>query len=120
MVVADLPHPGITASTKLYAQEFYGLARRVLAPGGRLVVHGGAVASRPRDFWTVDATLRAAGLRTTAYRVRGRQSGFAAGPDRGPADTAHAHRDWGFVLAAGRHTPAAPSTPPAPGPGRGR
>ncbi|MEZ3179256.1 polyamine aminopropyltransferase [Streptomyces pimonensis] len=102
VVVSDLPHPGITASTKLYAQEFYGLARRVLAPDGRLVVHGGAVASRPRDFWTVDSTLRAAGLRTAAYRVSGRRTGFAAGPDRGATATAHTHRDWGFVLAARR------------------
>lgn len=116
VVVADLPHPGITASTKLYAQEFYGLARRALAPGGRLVVHGGAVRSRPRDFWTVDATLRAAGLRTTAYRVRGRQTGFAHGPDRGPADTAAAHRDWGFVLAADRHTPRPRLDPAGPRP----
>ncbi|MFE2275826.1 polyamine aminopropyltransferase [Streptomyces sp. NPDC059454] len=100
VVVSDLPHPGIAASTKLYAQEFYGLTRRVLAPGGRLVVHGGAVSSRPRDFWTVDSTLRAAGLRTAAYRVSGRRTGFAAGPDRGATATAHAHRDWGFVLAA--------------------
>lgn len=116
VVVSDLPHPGITASTKLYAQEFYGLARQVLAPGGRLVVHGGAVESRARDFWTLDATLRAAGLRTTAYRVRGRQSGYAAGPDRGPADTARAHRDWGFVLAADRHTPWPRLDPAGPRP----
>lgn len=39
VVVSDLPDPDLTASTKLYSQEFYGLARRVLAPGGRLVVH---------------------------------------------------------------------------------
>lgn len=32
VVISDLPDPGITASTKLYSQEFYGLARRVLAP----------------------------------------------------------------------------------------
>ncbi|GGW81827.1 polyamine aminopropyltransferase [Streptomyces griseoloalbus] len=115
VVVSDLPHPGITASTKLYSQEFYGLARRVLAPRGRLTVHGGAVASRPRDFWTVDATLRAAGLRTAAYRTRGRQAGFAAGPDRAPADTAHADRDWGFVLAA-RHVPAPRLDPSGPHP----
>ncbi|WP_149548112.1 polyamine aminopropyltransferase [Streptomyces marokkonensis] len=114
VVVSDLPHPGITASTKLYSREFYGLARRVLAPGGRLVVHGGAVASRPRDFWTVDATLRAAGLRTAAYRVRGRQAGFAAGPDRVPV-TARAHRDWGFVLAA-RHAPGPRLDPSGPRP----
>ncbi|MFI2377191.1 polyamine aminopropyltransferase [Streptomyces sp. NPDC018964] len=115
VVVSDLPHPGITASTKLYAQEFYGLARRVLAPGGRLVVHGGAVESRPRDFWTVDATLRAAGLRTAAYRVSGRRAGFAAGPDRGATATAHAHRDWGFVLAA-RNAPVPRLDPAGPRP----
>ncbi|GGQ74232.1 polyamine aminopropyltransferase [Streptomyces pilosus] len=111
VIVSDLPHPGITASTKLYSQEFYGLARRTLAPDGRFVVHGGAVAHRPRDFWTVDATLRAAGFRTAAYRVRGRQAGFAAGPDRSPVRTAHAHRDWGFVLAA-RHRPPEPRLDP--------
>ncbi|MFG2573319.1 polyamine aminopropyltransferase [Streptomyces sp. NPDC048481] len=99
VVVADLPDPGITASTKLYSEEFYGLARRALAPGGRLVVHAGPVATRPRVFWTVEATLRAAGLRTAPYRVDGRATGFTAGPDR-TADTARAPRDWGFVLAA--------------------
>ncbi|MER6789536.1 polyamine aminopropyltransferase [Streptomyces sp. NPDC000658] len=99
VVVADLPDPGITASTKLYSQEFYGLARRALAPGGRLVVHAGPVATRPRVFWTVEATLRAAGLRTAPYRVDGRATGFTVGPDR-TADAARAPRDWGFVLAA--------------------
>ncbi|MCT9078961.1 polyamine aminopropyltransferase [Streptomyces fulvoviolaceus] len=99
VVIADLPDPGITASTKLYSQEFYGLARRVLAPDGRLVVHAGPVASRPRVFWTVDTTLRAAGFRTTPYCVGGRDSGFAAGPDR-TSGASRAPHDWGFVLAA--------------------
>ncbi|MFE9092973.1 polyamine aminopropyltransferase [Streptomyces sp. NPDC007264] len=104
VVVADLPDPGITASAKLYSQEFYGLARRALAPGGRLVVHAGPVTSRPWVFWTVEATIRAADLRTVPYRVGGRASGFAAGPDRSP-NGSRAPRDWGFVLAA--------RTPPA-------
>ncbi|MER6673740.1 polyamine aminopropyltransferase [Streptomyces sp. NPDC000983] len=99
VVVSDLPDPGITASTKLYSQEFYGLAARALRDGGRLVVHAGPVVSRPRVFWTVEATLRAAGLRTAPYCVAGRDPGFAAGPDRssGRGDAPH---DWGFVLAA--------------------
>ncbi len=118
VVVSDLPHPGITASTKLYAQEFYGLARQVLGPGGRLVVHGGAVASRRRDFWTLDATLRAAGLRTTAYRVRGRQSGYAAGPDRGPR-TRPPPTTTGGSCWPPTGTPRDPaSTRPGPGPAR--
>ncbi|NEC81889.1 spermidine synthase, partial [Streptomyces sp. SID7958] len=66
------PHPAITESSKLYSQEFYGLARRVLAPGGRLVAHTGPVAGRPRVLWTVESTLRAAGLGTAPYRVTGR------------------------------------------------
>ncbi|WP_328872787.1 polyamine aminopropyltransferase [Streptomyces sp. NBC_00287] len=98
VVVSDLPDPGITASTKLYAQEFYGLVQRMLTDDGRLVVHAGPMASRPRVFWTVEATLRASGLRTAPYCVAGRAPGFAAGPDRstGRADAPH---DWGFILA---------------------
>ncbi|MFJ8789004.1 polyamine aminopropyltransferase [Streptomyces sp. NPDC102462] len=99
VVIADLPDPGITASTKLYSEEFYGLTRRVLAKDGRLAVHAGPVAARPRVFWTVEATMRAAGLGTSPYRVPGRDTGFTAGPDRssGAARTPH---DWGVVLAA--------------------
>lgn len=95
VVISDLPDPGITAGTKLYSQEFYGLARRALADGGRLTVHAGPVTSRPRVFWTVDATIRAAGLHTAPYRVAGRDS----------------TSDWGFVLAA-------PGSTPPLGPGR--
>ncbi|MET7697108.1 polyamine aminopropyltransferase [Streptomyces sp. NPDC005485] len=99
VVISDLPDPGITASTKLYSQEFYGLASRVLAPDGRLAVHAGPVATRRRIFWTVDATVRAAGLHTVPYRVGGRDIGFAAGPDR-TAGASRAPHDWGFLLAA--------------------
>ncbi|MFF8777973.1 polyamine aminopropyltransferase [Streptomyces sp. NPDC015140] len=106
VVISDLPDPGITASTKLYSQEFYGLLRRVLAPDGRLVVHAGPAAARPRTFWTVDATLRAAGLPTVAYRVAARDAGFTPGPDRTAAGP-RAARDWGFLLAA-RTPPALP------------
>ncbi|SDK50632.1 polyamine aminopropyltransferase [Streptomyces indicus] len=98
VVVSDLPDPGITASTKLYSQEFFGLAGRLLAPEGRFVVHAGSASTRPRAFWTVDASVRAAGLATVPYSAGGRLAGFAAGPDRGAAGP-HQPRDWGFVLA---------------------
>ncbi len=99
VIVSDLPDPGITPSTKLYSQEFYGLAARALNPGGRIAVHAGPLSTRPRTYWTVESTLRAAGLRTTPYSAGGRLSGFAAGPDRtlGAADAPP--QDWGFVLA---------------------
>ncbi|MFF8938437.1 polyamine aminopropyltransferase [Streptomyces paradoxus] len=100
VVVSDLPDPRITVSTKLYSQEFYGLARRALAPGGRLVVHAGPVAAGPRVHWTVEATLRAAGLRTAPYGTGGRRVAAAPGPGRTPADRSGAPRDWRFVLAA--------------------
>ncbi|MBT2451864.1 polyamine aminopropyltransferase [Streptomyces sp. ISL-43] len=107
VIVSDLPDPGITPSTKLYSQEFYGLAARALRPGGRLAVHAGPLATRPRTYWTVDATLRAAGLSTAPYSAGGRLSGFAAGPDRvlGAAATVPPPQDWGFVLAAREGVP---------------
>nr|WP_212914871.1 polyamine aminopropyltransferase [Streptomyces sp. TS71-3] len=87
LVVSDLPDPTRTASTKYYSQEFYGLVHRALAPGGSFVVHAGRSGAPDRQFWTVDATLRAAGLATRPYRV-------------GP---------WDFLLAGDGAGVAAPS-----------
>ncbi|MEU8521960.1 polyamine aminopropyltransferase [Streptomyces sp. NBC_01216] len=102
VVISDLPDPGITASTKLYSAEFYGLLARSLANDGRLVVHAGSASARPHTYWTVDATLRAAGFATRPYDARGRAAGFAAGPDRveRATGTERGPRDWGFLLAA--------------------
>ncbi|MFI5582389.1 spermidine synthase [Streptomyces sp. NPDC051822] len=101
VVISDLPDPGITPSTKLYSQEFYGLVARVLTPSGRFAVHAGSVADRPRTYWTVDATLRAAGFATRPYSASGRTPGFAAGPDRADRSggTGQGPADWGFLLA---------------------
>jgi spermidine synthase len=65
VILADLPAPGQSRAAKYYSQEFYGLAGRVLAPGGRLAVHTDG------SLWTVRATLRAAGLSAAAYRAPG-------------------------------------------------
>ncbi|MET9958762.1 polyamine aminopropyltransferase [Streptomyces sp. NPDC006326] len=106
VIVSDLPDPGITPSTKLYSQEFYGLAARALSPGGRIAVHAGPMATRPHTYWTVEATLRAAGLRTSPYSAGGRLSGFAAGPDRRSRGATGAQPlDWGFVLAGRDRAP---------------
>ncbi|MEW2635179.1 polyamine aminopropyltransferase [Streptomyces sp. NPDC048389] len=113
VIVSDLPDPGISAGTKLYSLEFYGLARRALADGGRFVVHAGPTA-RPRTYWTVDATLRAAGYGTVAYRVRCAEAGAAGGPERFRAAAARS-TDWGLLLAAVGRTPRlglGPDTPP--------
>ncbi len=122
VVVSDLPRPQNTQSTKLYSLEFYGLAGRALADGGRLAVHaaswsaggpeggpegdsdagsgtggpGAGPGGAADSLWTVAATVRAAGLTPSAYE---------AGDGDGR---------WGFVLAARR--PLAPSLPPGAAP----
>ncbi|OON74960.1 polyamine aminopropyltransferase [Streptomyces tsukubensis] len=104
VIISDLPNPGLTASTKLYSQEFYGLASRALAPDGRLAVHVGPVSAGRRTLWRADATVRAAGLAPVPYTVsRRRGDGFEAGPDRGLVETRTTH-DWAFLLA-GRARP---------------
>ncbi|WP_461013987.1 polyamine aminopropyltransferase [Streptomyces daliensis] len=106
VIVSDLPDPAISPSTKLYSQEFYGLASRALARNGRLAVHAGAPGERPRDYWTVESTMRAVGLRTSPYVVDGRLSGFTSGPNRsvhgggGSGERDEQPRDWGYVLAS--------------------
>ncbi|MGW1539154.1 polyamine aminopropyltransferase [Streptomyces sp. NPDC002309] len=113
VVIADLPDPGITDSAKLYSQEFYGLTRRVLADDGRLSVHAGPVRSRPDAFWTVETTIRAAGLHTAPHRVSGQDPASTAHPAPGPAPTAN---DWGFVLAACGGTPSPGTAHDVPAP----
>ncbi|ANW19475.1 polyamine aminopropyltransferase [Streptomyces clavuligerus] len=105
VVIVDLPEPGTTRSAKFYSQEFYGLLGGALADGGRLVVHAGPSGTRPRTYWTVEATLRAAGFRATAYRADGGLSRLAAGPEREGRATMTAPCDWGFLLAAHASAP---------------
>lgn len=106
VVIADLPDPGDTSGTRLYAREFYGLAARALAPDGRLAVHAGPAESRPRSYWTVAATLRAAGFAVRAYSAPGGADvpgdEGADGADRGAQghQDARAVHDWGLLLAA--------------------
>ncbi|MFB8087832.1 polyamine aminopropyltransferase [Streptomyces sp. NPDC055992] len=113
VVISDLPDPGISASTKLYSAEFYGLVAEALAPDGRLVVHAGPPLGRPRTYWTVDASMRAAGLHPRPYRVSGRSSGFAVGPDRARGGT-QGDRGWGFLLAGAAARPTLGLAPDAP------
>ncbi|RLL67684.1 polyamine aminopropyltransferase [Streptomyces sp. Z26] len=104
VIVSALPDPRISANTKLYSREFYGLAARVLAPRGRVVVHAGAQDLGSRAFWTVESTMRAAGLRTTPYAVPGRTPAHTSDGDRGHRREGNGRRHWSFVLASGHHT----------------
>lgn len=94
-VIIDMPDPDSTATAKLYSQEFYSLAKRVLNPEARMVVQAGSPYFAPRTFDCIDATVRAAGLRTTPYHVNVPSFG-----------------DWGFLLAQPDRTPALTLDPP--------
>ncbi|MFJ6211835.1 fused MFS/spermidine synthase [Streptomyces sp. NPDC092296] len=106
--VVLLDGPGAAGGAP-YPEELYGLAARLLAPGGRLAVRVGPLGAE-RRFWAVEATVRSAGLRTAPYDAP------VGGGCGGPADQ-------GYVLAARQRpalppgvTPLAPRRPtPAPG-----
>nr|WP_313069219.1 spermidine synthase [Kitasatospora gansuensis] len=55
------------------SREFYGLAARALAPGGRLAV-------RTDDVWATEATVRAVGLQTVPYAAADGPRSCQAGP----------------------------------------
>ncbi|MFC5886239.1 polyamine aminopropyltransferase [Kitasatospora sp. CM 4170] len=82
VVLADLPVPADSGTVKFHSQEFYGLATRLLSPGGRLAVRAGG---EREELWQVESGLRAAGLRTIPYAVAG--SATASCPP-GPAENA--------------------------------
>ncbi|MYS20851.1 spermidine synthase [Streptomyces sp. DvalAA-14] len=92
VILADLPAAAVSSSAKLYSQEFYGLAARALAPNGRLAVHAA------QSVWTVAASLRAAGLPATAYRLPA--AACPAPPGLRPAPTT-----WAFLLAGSSRPP---------------
>jgi len=96
-VIIDMPDPDATATAKLYSQEFYLLARRALAPGGRLVVQAGSPYFAPRTFDCILNTIRAAGLDVTPYHVNVPTFG-----------------DWGFALAQDGAVPDLRVDPPEP------
>ncbi|RBM20223.1 polyamine aminopropyltransferase [Streptomyces sp. PT12] len=80
--LVDFPDPEDMATAKLYSVEFYAMLSGVLAPEGRVVVQAGSPFFAPRTYWSIDATLREAGLGTTPYQVDVPSFG-----------------NWGFVLA---------------------
>ena len=83
VIVADFPDPDDAALAKLYSVELYGLVRRALAPGGRVVVQSGSPYFAQRAYWSIAASLEEAGLSTSSYHVDVPSFG-----------------DWGFHLAA--------------------
>lgn len=92
IVIVDFPDPTNFAIGKLYTDTFYALLDRHLAASGYAVVQTTSPLVARRSFWTVVATIEAAGLTATPY---------------------HAHvpsfGEWGYVVASRRpwHMPQA-------------
>jgi len=82
-IIVDFPDPVDYSVGKLYTETFYRSVRRLLAPGGLIVVQSTSPLVAPRAFWTVASTLEAAGLQTRGYHVYVPSFG-----------------EWGFVLAS--------------------
>ncbi|MFJ8624324.1 polyamine aminopropyltransferase [Kitasatospora sp. NPDC093550] len=103
VVLADLPAPADGGPVKFHSQEFYGLAARLLSPGGRIAVRAG---SDPDGLWQIESGLRTAGLRTAPYAVPGSPTATCR---PGQPDTAQ-----NYLLAAAAHPPLtlAPDAPP--------
>jgi len=83
VVIVDLPDPRVEALTKLYSVEGYRLFQRHLGPGGVLVTQASSPYYARRAYWSVGATLEAAGFRVWPYHVLVPSFG-----------------EWGFHLAA--------------------
>jgi spermidine synthase len=93
-VVADFPDPSNHSLGKLYSTAFYRLLKQHVADTGRIVVQATSPLHARESFWTVVATLEAAGWQTAPYH--------ALVPSFG---------EWGFILA-GRREYRPPATIP--------
>jgi spermidine synthase len=89
-IIVDFPDPVDYSVGKLYTETFYRAVRRLMAPGGAMVVQSTSPLVAPMAYWTVATTLEAAGLQTRGYHVYVPSFG-----------------EWGFVLAGARPIPNA-------------
>ena len=81
-VVADFPDPSNHSVGKLYTTAFYQLLERRLSARGLAVIQSTSPLYARKSFWSVVATVEAAGLQATPYH--------ALVPSFG---------EWGFVIA---------------------
>jgi spermidine synthase len=81
-VVVDLPDPSNYGVGKLYTTAFYRLLSHHLNRGAMVVVQSTSPLFARSAFWSIDRTLREAGLRTWPYHLYVPSFG-----------------EWGFVLA---------------------
>jgi spermidine synthase len=93
--VVDFPDPNNYSIGKLYTAAFYRLLSHHLTPGGAFVVQSTSPLFARRSFWSIVATVKAAGLNALPYHVYVPSFG-----------------EWGYVIAT-RSDFALPTTLPA-------
>ena len=69
VIIIDLPDPSNFSLGKLYSVPMYRLVARHLHPQGKIVVQSTSPYFAPNAYWSVVATLEAAGLSTAPYHV---------------------------------------------------
>ncbi|MBP3040109.1 polyamine aminopropyltransferase [Bacillaceae bacterium Marseille-Q3522] len=82
VILVDLPDPNNESLSKLYTLEFYQLLRNHLRPGGTIMIQSTSPTFATKVYWTIDYTLKEAGLYTANLHVDVPSFG-----------------DWGFVMA---------------------
>lgn len=82
VIIVDLPDPSNFSLGKLYSVPMYRMIARHLRAGGKIVVQSTSPYFAPNAYWSVVATLEAAGLKTAPYHVYVPSFG-----------------EWGYVLA---------------------
>ena len=85
--IIDLPDPHNEALSKLYSVEFYRNVRRCLDEDGCFVTQSSSPFVTREAFWSIAATVRAAGMRPHSYHILVPSFGV-----------------WGFTLAAATGT----------------
>lgn len=84
-IVMDLPDPSTYALGRIYSVPFFRLVSAHLAPDGLFVTQATAPFMVREAFWSIVATLEAAGLRTAPYQTLVPSFG-----------------GWGFVISSRR------------------
>ncbi len=94
-IIVDFPDPSNFSVGKLYTTAFYREVKRVLSPGGAVVIQSTSPYVARRAFWCVVHTLDASGFVTEPYHVYVPSFG-----------------EWGFVLASAEPLAGVADFPP--------
>ncbi len=83
--IIDFPDPSNFTLGKLYSVPFYRLLNKRISPNGFIAIQSTSPFFAPNAFWSIDATLIQAGLKTWPYHVYVPSFG-----------------EWGFIAASAR------------------